>query len=139
MCHEIISTVCNIPWRSSQRRKTYSTAEINCTLQNKSKSSLVYGCFKETIRRNPFRGEHMYHERKDWRHFFNLVRNFFYLRGVFHIAETTLWPNISTKSKRNSKILWPVYQGPSWIWITKKNWRSIFSWHTPFNQLRPCD
>ena len=42
------------------------TAESNCTLWNQNRNfceSLV--AFKATIRRNPFRGEHIFHERKD--------------------------------------------------------------------------
>ena len=76
---EIISAVCIIPQRRSlytpQRRSqrcathrgdhlhdVQHTEEINCgnTAETKSNSSLAVN---ETIRRNPFRGEHIYHER----------------------------------------------------------------------------
>ena len=43
-----------------------------------------------------------------------------YLCGVLHTTETTLWSNISAKSKPNSKILWPVYQGFRWVRIMTK-------------------
>ena len=33
--------------------------------------------FKDTIRRNPFRGEHIYHERKDWSIKCWFIKNFF--------------------------------------------------------------
>ena len=122
---EIISAVCNIPQWSSQGCATHRgddlrgmqhTTEINCTPQNQNQNlhlSLV--AFKETIRRNPFRGGHIYHERKDFKKFFLLAKNFLNLRSVLQTSKTTLWSNISTISK----ILMPVYQccgsGSAWI------------------------
>ena len=52
--HKVISAVCNIP---RTRR---------CTADRKSNSWLVCGWFlRDNFRRNPFRGEHICHERKD--------------------------------------------------------------------------
>ena len=74
---EIISAVCYIPRKSSQRCATYRgrgdylrdvqhTAEVNCTPRNQNRNlHLSMVAFKETIRRNHFRSEHIYHERKD--------------------------------------------------------------------------
>ena len=81
--HKVVSAVCNIPRRSSlytpqRRSQRYAThrgddlsgvqhtAEINCTPRNQNRNlHLSMVAFKETIRRNPFRGEHIYHEKKD--------------------------------------------------------------------------
>ena len=42
-----------------------NTAEINCTRRKQNRIlHLSMVAFKETIRRNPFRGEHIDHERK---------------------------------------------------------------------------
>ena len=72
---EMISAVCNPLRRWSPRcathrgddlRSVQHTSEINCTLQNQNQNlhfSII--AFKETIRRNPFMGKHIYHERKD--------------------------------------------------------------------------
>ena len=58
------------PWCASHHgvklHGVHHTAESNCTpgSQNRNlRESLV--AFKGTIRKNPFRGEHIYHERKD--------------------------------------------------------------------------
>ena len=42
------------------------------------------------------------------------------LHGMIHTAEFIKNLNILVKSKPNSKILYPVYQGPRWVWIMKK-------------------
>ena len=64
------STVCIIPQCASQcgvkLRNVHHTAESNCTWQSLNQKfnwSLV--AFKGTIRKNPLRSEHFYHERKD--------------------------------------------------------------------------
>ena len=64
------STVCIIPQCASpcgvKLRNVHHTAESNCTWQSLNKKcnwSLV--AFKGTIRKNPLRSEHFYHERKD--------------------------------------------------------------------------
>ena len=122
---EIIFAVCNIPRRLSPRCASHRgddlsahhrddlidvqhTTEIYCTLQNQNSNlHLSVVAFKETTRRNPSRGEHIYSITKEkiWRNFFYLPRKFFYQDHVLHTVETTLWSNISTKSKLNSKIL----------------------------------
>ena len=101
------------------------TAETNCTLRSQNGNiHLSVVAFKQTIRRNPYWGEHIYHKRKDlkyemlgyWEIFLTLwcaahrVDNF-----VIKNLSTTLWSKISAKSKLNLKILQPVYQGlKSW-------------------------
>ena len=53
----------------SPRCATYRGAEINCTLRKQNRIlHLSKVAFKETIRRNPFRGKRIYHERKDMKY-----------------------------------------------------------------------
>ena len=52
--------------RRDDLRGVQQTAEINCTPRKQNRIlHLSRAAFKETIRRNPFQGEHIYHERKD--------------------------------------------------------------------------
>ena len=65
--HKLISAVCII-YRGDISVHTTETIleEINCTPRKQNRIlHLSVVAFKETIRRNPFRGEHIYHERKD--------------------------------------------------------------------------
>ena len=67
--------------RGVNLRCVYHTAESNCTPQSQNWNlcdSLV--TFKGTIRRNRFRGEHIYHERKELNFFFLLSLQF-WIRG----------------------------------------------------------
>ena len=67
--------MCNIPRRWSQRCATHRrddlssvehTAETNCTPRSQNQNlHLSQVAFNGTIRRNPFRGENICHERKD--------------------------------------------------------------------------
>ena len=65
-----------------------------CTPRSQNRNlceSLV--AFKGTIRRNPFRGEHIYHERKKMEeHIFDLLSPNFWLRCVMHTAMSN-FPN----------------------------------------------
>ena len=72
----------NIPPQSQSPRCTSCTAEPNRTPRSQNQNiclSNVYHCFKGTIRRNPFRREHIYHKKisiKCWfanKIFFNSV------------------------------------------------------------------
>ena len=69
---EIISAVYKIPRRSSlyaDLSGVQHTAEINCTPRKQNQIlHLSMVIFKETIRKNPFRGEHIHHERKSLRY-----------------------------------------------------------------------
>ena len=106
----------------------HHTAESNCSPQSQNRNlcfSLV--AFKGTIRRNPFRGEHIQYC-KSWKKrieefFKNLVSLKFWLHRVIHTTElnfSNLVIEYLGESKPNSKILWPVYQGPGWVRIMKK-------------------
>ena len=77
--------------------------------ESKSKSSLV--AFKETIRRNPFWGEHIYHEKKNEEKNLDLLINFFYVRGVSHNFVNEYLDEIETEFENTSA----CYQGPRWV------------------------
>ena len=68
----------------------HPTAESNCTPQSQNPNlweSLVV--FKGTSRRSPFRGEHIYHEKKRFEEKkFDLLSLKFWIRGVMHTAES---------------------------------------------------
>ena len=144
---ETISAVCNTPlrWslctpqRRSQRCATHDLrgvqhiGEINCTPRNQNQNlHLTTITFKETIRRNTFRGEHIYHIRKDLKTFFWFAKKFFFISAVCNTPQRQL---CDRKSLRNRnwirKYLSLFIRGPDGFESWKK-WRSKISWHTPF-------
>ena len=75
----IISVVCNTPRSQSRQCAAYRGDDPThrgddlrgAQQQNQNRNlHLSMVAFKETIRRNPFRGEHIYHEIKDFNNFF---------------------------------------------------------------------
>ena len=88
--------VCITPW--SQEIKISQKApqwDVHRGLESSSamcittQSQTVHRRVKiKTFRRNPFRGEKIYHERKDLKKCFDLLSLKFWLRGVLHTAES---------------------------------------------------
>ena len=114
-CAEMTFTVCNIP------------PEINCTPQNQNRNlrlSLV--AFKETIRRNSFRGKHIDHERKDQKKILDLLRIFFI------VSQRQLCDWISRQN--GNRILKYCLSGSQMGLNHGKNWCLNISWYTPFKE-----
>ena len=115
---ETISAVCSTPRKQSEQCATHHrdnfvgvqyTAETNCTPQSKNRDlHLSVVVFKGV------NSEHIYHKRKDLSIKFKFAKTNFVVSAVcVHTKETTLWSNISTKSK-------PIIQEPRWVRIMKK-------------------
>ena len=63
------SAVCIAPQSQGPQCASHCVVKLH-TAESKLKSLWFSGCFKGTFRRNPFRGIHFYHERKDLKKFF---------------------------------------------------------------------
>ena len=105
--------------RGVKLSSVHHTAESNCTPQSQNQilcESLVV--FKGTIRRNPFRGEHICHETKYWS-----IKSGFTKPKMSCTPRSfkfrNLLANISAKSKPNSIIIKPFYLRPGWVRIGK--------------------
>ena len=74
-------------YRGVKLRGVHHTAESKCTPGSQNRNLYKsLGAFKGTIRRNPLRGEHIYHERI-YLKYVGLLINFFCLRSDNFVIE----------------------------------------------------